>query len=125
MFCIKYIVAKLMYKKKIVLERMVIAKSLFRIARGLMFASKKTIDKGICLEVPTKTNTRFNARVTMLFCFSSMDILFVNSNFKIVDKVTLKPFRFSYLPKKPCKYIIESVENKFEKLKVGDLVEIK
>ena len=102
---------------------MLYATNPFRIARGLMFASKKTIDKGICLVLPGK-EAKLGSSVTMLFCFSSMDILFLNSKFKVVDKTTLKPFVLSYTPNSPAKYVIESSPNKFKNIKIGDSVKI-
>ncbi len=116
--------AKLIHKNKIILNNMVMASGLFEISRGLMFAGKKRIDKGICLIMPTKSDVRHGAAVTMLFCFRSYDILFINSKFEVVDKKTLKPWTPTYTPQKPCKYVIESTKGKFSNINIKDKVKI-
>lgn len=116
---------KLIHKNKTILKNMKYATSTPSIAKGLMFAGKKKIQKGICMKLPTKEDVKYNASVTMFFCFSSLQIIFINSDYKIVDKVTLKPFKANYTPKDKCRYIIESTVGTFDNLKIGDKVEIK
>lgn len=103
---------------------MVWATSTFRISLGLMFASKKRIDKGICLVMPIKKDVKFGASVTMFFCFFPMEILFVNSNFCVVDKVILKPWRLNYTPKSACMYVIESSVGKFKDINIKDIIKL-
>lgn len=116
--------SKLIYKNKIILNEMKYLTSIFDISKGLMFAKKDKIEKGVCLVIQKKRDSRFKSSVTMIFCFYSMNILFVNSKFEIVDCINLKPWRLSYTPKSSAKYIIESSENKFKNMKIGDKVEI-
>lgn len=116
--------AKLIHNKKTILDNMVWATSTFRISRGLMFAGKKKIDKGICLVMPVKSDVKFGASVTMFFCFYSMEILFVNSKFRVVDKKILKPWRANYTPKNPCMYVIESSVGKFSDVNIGDTINL-
>ena len=116
--------AKLIHKNKIILLEMKYATNILDLGRGLMFASKKKIDKGICMVLPRRSEGRVSFAITMLFCFYPYDILFINSRFEVVDKVMLNPWRITYIPKKPCKYVIESSKNKFKNIKVGDVVNI-
>jgi uncharacterized membrane protein (UPF0127 family) len=46
-----------------------------------------------------------------------MDVYWLDQNFKILHKETMKPWRFSKTVK--CKYILESEVGKFDKIK-GD-----
>ena len=78
----------------------------------------------MCLVIPTRKNLKLSSSITMLFCFMPYEILFLNTDYEVVDKVVLKPFRLSYIPKKPCKYVIESVVGTFDKIKIGDSVRI-
>ncbi len=116
--------AKLIHKKKIILKNMKYATRISEISRGLMFASKKRVKSGICLVILSKKDVRFGSSVTMLFCFSSLEIIFVNSKFIVVDKVILKPWRFNYTPKIPSKYIIESSIGTFKNIKIKDTIKI-
>ncbi len=104
---------------------MKIAKNPFILAIGLMFAGKKRINRGLCLKLPVQKDVIFGASVTMLFCFYSMDIIFINSKNKVVEKVCLKPWVLTYTPKNPSIMIIESSKGKFKDLKVGDIIKIK
>lgn len=116
--------AKLYHNKKLILSSMKYATDPFSISAGLMFAGKKKIAKGMCLVLPVDKDVRHGASITMLFCFHKMDILFINTKFEVVEKKTLLPWVPSYTPKRPCKYVIESLPNTFKELKVGDQVEI-
>jgi hypothetical protein len=116
--------AKLIYKNKSILDNMIYATSTFDISKGLMFSTKKKVKRGICLVMPTNKDVKFGASVTMFFCFFDYEILFINSNFEVVDKKILKPFLPNYTPKKPCKYIIESLPGTFKNIKIGDKINI-
>lgn len=116
--------AKFFHNKSLILDNMKWATNAFELSNGLMFSSKKRVDRGICLVMPTKEDVKFGASVTMFFCIYGLDILFINTKNKVVDKVTLKPWVPNYTPKKPCKYVIESTIGKFKDIKIGDSVEI-
>lgn len=118
------LMTKLLHNKKVVLDNIKYASSTFEISFGLMFATKKRIRKGIILRMPTVKDVKFGASVTMLFVFHKLEILFVNKEMEVVDKVILKPFVPSYTPKKPAMYVIESEPGTFKSIKVGDKVEI-
>ena len=115
---------KLIYKEIEILSKIRYVTSILGISYGLMFASKKKIDQGICLVMPTNRKSRLSCSVTMLFCFHPMNILFLNEKYKVVDKVVLKPFQLSYVPKKPAKYIIECHKHKFKYLRIGNVLKI-
>lgn len=117
--------AKLINSKgEVILEEMRVARSGLSLAYGLMFASKKKVERGMCLVFPNK-DVKYGAAITMWFCFMSYEILCINSNFKVVDKVVLRPFKTTYIPKDKCKYVIESLPGTFESIKEGDVVRIK
>lgn len=116
--------AKLYHENKLILSEMKYATSTYEISKGLMFSGKNKIKKGMCLVMPSTKDVKFGASVTMMFCFSSMEIIFVNSDMEVVDKVILKPWRVSYTPKKECRYVIESVSGTFKNISKGDFVNI-
>lgn len=117
--------AKLIHKNKTILKNMIYATSILDISKGLMFASKKKVHNGMCLVFPSNKNRKIQCSITMLFCFSPYEILFIDKDFKIVDKQILPPFKLSYIPKKPCRYVIESTPNRFKNIKIGDTIGIK
>jgi len=116
--------AKLIHKNKTILSDVKVMTNIWRISLGLMFARKKTVDRGACLVMPTKQDVKYGSAVTMFFCFFKYDVLFVNSDFKVVDRKVLKPWTMSYVPKKPSKYIFESTSGKFANIKIGDEIKL-
>ena len=113
---------KLIYKKKTILKNFVVANSIFKIARGLMFASKKKCKQGICFVF--KKNLRVNSSITTFFCFHSLDIIFLDENFLVVDKITLKPFILNYTPKKSCRFVFETLSDGFSCVEIGKKLEV-
>ncbi|MCA9460040.1 MAG: DUF192 domain-containing protein [Nanoarchaeota archaeon] len=116
--------AKLIHNGKIILPYMKYATSTWTISTGLMLAGEKKVKKGICLVMPSLKNVRFGSSVTMLFCLHDLEIIFINSDFKVVDKKILKTWTPSYTPKKPAKYVIEAKVGDLKNIKIGDSVEI-
>lgn len=75
----------------------------FSNALGLMFARKPR---------PTllrnRRETRFGSGIHMFFVFFPLDIIWLDSEYKIVDiRKNVKPFTGPYYPKKPAKYVLE------------------
>ena len=50
-----------------------------------------------------------------------IDIYFLDENKVVIDKATLKPWKF-YKPKKPAKYILET-KKRMLKIEIGDELE--
>ena len=114
--------ARLIHKNKVLLSEMKYVKGVFGLFMGLRFASGDRIKKGICMVTSGIEEKR--TPLDMLFCFYPYEILFVDSDFRVVGKIILKPWTLSYVPKKPCKYVIESLPGTFKNVKIGDKVKI-
>ena len=74
---------------------------------------------------PIREDIQRGAAITMWFCFRRYEILFINSKLTVIDKIILNPWRTAYIPKAPCKYVIESLPNTFEMINIGDKIDIK
>ncbi len=70
---------------------------------GLMF--KKTLERGLILKLP-KSRSRHGSAIHMFFMKVPLDIIFADSNRKVVDVVSIGPWK-TYTPKAPAKYVIE------------------
>ena len=116
---------KLIYKNKIILPDLKYVRNIFGLVGGLMFASKEKVKKGMCLVMLGKSDKKFGVGIHMFFCFYPYDVLFINSDFRVVDKKILTPWSSSYTPKKPVKYIIESWKGTFKDINIGDKIQIK
>ena len=110
---------KLIHKDNIILSDMKIVRSILNLFIGLRLSNHKKINNGMCFIMSHENRYP----VDMWFCFYSYDILFIDSNLKVVDKISLQPWK-SYLPRKRFKYIIESKLNRFKEIKMGDKIKI-
>jgi uncharacterized protein len=75
---------------------------------GLMF--KGSIDKGLVLKIPPGRGRR-GSGIHMFFMRIPLDVLFLDSDKKVVDAVYLKPWQI-YNPIKPARYVIELEKGK-------------
>ena len=85
---------------------------------GLMF--RKDPEKGLILKLPSSRSRRGSA-IHMFFMRFPLDIIFLDYDKKVVDMVSIKPWK-TYTPKSPAKYVIELKEGSINnyKLEIGD-----
>jgi uncharacterized membrane protein (UPF0127 family) len=80
-----------------------IADSFLSRFRGLML--KKNLERGLVLKIPEGRGRRGSA-IHMFFMRIPLDIIFLDSQKKVVDLVNLKPWE-TYTPKSAARYVIE------------------
>ena len=73
---------------------------------GLMF--KGSIERGLVLKIP-RGRGRHGSGIHMFFMRIPLDVLFLDDEKKVVDKVHLKPWQI-YNPKEPSRFVIELQE---------------
>lgn len=92
-------------KKKNIIASHKIADNIFSRAKGLMFSKEKNFDYGLIFDL--ERETKVGASIHMFFVFFPINVLFLDSNKKIIDlKFGLKPWQMTR-PMKKCRYIIE------------------
>jgi uncharacterized protein len=104
--------------KEINLGKLALADSFLSRFMGLMF--RKDPEKGLILKLPSSRSRR-GSSIHMFFMRFPLEIIFLDEDKKIVDMVSIKPWK-TYTPKAPSKYVIELEEgsiNKY-KLEIGD-----
>jgi uncharacterized membrane protein (UPF0127 family) len=80
-----------------------IADTFFSRLRGTMF--KKKLERGLILKLPA-ARSRSGSAIHMFFVRFPLDIIFADTDKKVVDMITIGPWK-TYTPKKPAKYVIE------------------
>ncbi|AEH24221.1 DUF192 domain-containing protein [Pyrococcus yayanosii] len=68
---------------------------------GLMF---RRVTYALILVLPTETRT--NASIHGFFMREPIDVIFLDSERRVVDMTLLKPWHV-YLPKRPARYVVE------------------
>jgi uncharacterized membrane protein (UPF0127 family) len=71
-----------------------------------------------------KIESLVDSSIHMLFMNFDIAVFWVDKNNYVVDKVLAKKWHFFYAPKKPAKTIIETHYINFEKINIGDLLQI-
>ncbi len=89
-------------------------KSVFGKATGLMFSKPHNL---IFIFKDERKRS-----LHMLFVFFSIDVLFLDSKKKVVERATLKPFSL-YTSKKKARYVIELRKGQAKKIKIGAKIE--
>jgi len=80
-----------------------IADSFFSRLRGTMF--KKELERGLILKLPN-SRSRSGSAIHMFFVRFPLDIIFADSDKKVVDVISIDPWK-THTPKKPARYVIE------------------
>ena len=96
--------------KGTVLGECEIADTFFSRLRGTMF--KKKLERGLILKLPN-TRSRSGSAIHMFFVMFPLDIIFADSDKKVVDVVSIDPWK-THTPKKPSMYVIEMEKGTIE-----------
>ena len=105
---------------KLIIKKVKHAKTAWQRTKGLMFEDKKKFDYALVFEFPRES--KIGTSLHMIFVFFPIDVLFLDKDKKVVDKVTLPPFQPNYTPKKAAKYVVEMPEGKAKKVRAGSTI---
>ena len=110
----------LKYNNKMLMKNVRVARESWERMKGLMFEDKKNFNYALAMEMQGEGT--ITSSIHMVFVFFPIDVLFLNKEKKVVDKVTLEPFVPNYTPKKPAKYVVELPKGKAKKVKIGNTI---
>ena len=98
-----------------------IADSFFSRFKGLMMV--KNFARGLILKIPSGRGRRASG-IHMFFMRIPLDVVFADSDMKIVDLVTLDPWT-TYTPVAPARYVIELEKGKLAEsnTEIGDVLD--
>ncbi|MCX8147015.1 MAG: DUF192 domain-containing protein [Candidatus Woesearchaeota archaeon] len=107
-------------KRRIIVNKHKIVKSIFLKVKGLMF-TRKNADFGLIFEFKSEKTRPLH----MFFVFYTIDVIFLDSKKRVAEiKRNLKPFSV-YTPKNRSKYIIELPKGKAKYCNIGDIIKFK
>lgn len=86
--------------------------------RGFTFRRSLAPDEGLVLV--EQSDSRVSTAIHMLFVFFDLGVIWVNDAGEVVDKTLARPWRLSYVPKSPARYVIELHPNLLEQIQVGE-----
>ncbi|KYC44767.1 MAG: hypothetical protein APG12_01098 [Candidatus Methanofastidiosum methylothiophilum] len=103
-------------------DKLTYQRNFFELSRGLMFRKDITGSNEAYIFV---LNRERKAAITMLFVFFSIDVIWLDSKFEVIDsKENVKSFSFHTGHKGKAKYFIEMPLGaiKKHKIKIGDKI---
>jgi uncharacterized membrane protein (UPF0127 family) len=88
--------------------------------RGFTF--RRTWKTGDGLVLVENSDSRVSTAIHMLFVFFDLGVLWVNDAGQVVDKAIARPWRLSYVPQAPARYVIEAHPDIVEQVSIGDAI---
>ena len=86
-----------------------------------MFRSRLAHEQGLLLV--EARDSRLDTSIHMLFVFMDLAVIWINSEYRVVDSVLARSWRPVYAPRQPAKYILEIHPDRLDEFKIGDRVE--
>ena len=86
------------------------------------FTLQRELPAGEGLVLVEGKESRINTSIHMLFVFFELGVIWVNSAGEVVDKALARPWRLSYAPQAPARYVIEGRPEILERVAIGDKV---
>lgn len=86
-------------------------------ARGFMFRRK--LESGEALLFVNPRETIADAAIHMLFVGMPLGVVWLDSNWRVVDMVLAQPWQTHYAPRRPAKYILEGEPGLLEWMVIG------
>ena len=85
-----------------------------------MFTRNLPADGGLIL-VQSK-DSKVNASIHMMFMYLDLAVIWINSEYSVVDKVLAHRWKLIYLPKNEAMYVLETGVSHLSDFNIGDKV---
>jgi uncharacterized membrane protein (UPF0127 family) len=102
----------------VLLDRARLCSSFWSKFRGLMF--RRALPDGEGLIFVYGRESKMNASIHMLFMAFPIATVWLDKDYRVVDKTLAKPWRLAYAPRVPAQYVIEARPGLLERVTVGD-----
>ncbi len=103
---------------EIILSRVKWCDSFLSNLRGLTFRRALAADEGLLLD--QKIENIVASSIHMMFVFFPIAALWLDNEFRVVDKTLAHPFRLYYASRKPARYVLEGPPALLERVEIGD-----
>ena len=90
--------------------------------RGLTFRKRLDPDDGLLL-IQSQHDSRIDTSIHMMFVPFDLNVVWINTDMLVVDKVIAKPWRPAYFSAAPACYILEIHPDRWDDYQIGDKVE--
>lgn len=90
--------------------------------RGLTFRKRLAPDDGLLL-VQGKKDSRIDSSIHMLFVPFDLNVIWINTDLTVVDKVIARPWKPAYFASAPARYVLEIHPDRWDDYEIGNKVE--
>jgi uncharacterized membrane protein (UPF0127 family) len=84
------------------------------------FTGRRQLGPNEGLVLVERADSRLASAIHMLFVFCDLGVLWVNDAGQVVDRVVARPWRLSYRPAAPARYVVEASPAIVADVRVGD-----
>ncbi len=88
--------------------------------RGFQF--RRALPAGGGLVLVEAADSRVTTAIHMFFVFVDLGVIWVNDAGEVVDTVVARPWRPSYVPQAPARYVVETHPGVLQHVRAGDRV---
>jgi len=88
--------------------------------RGLMFTKGLPENHGLLLV--QSSDSRLNSSIHMMFMWMDLAVIWISSEYSVVDLVLARRWKLAYLPKRAAKYVLETDVSHLSDFNIGDIV---
>lgn len=89
--------------------------------RGFTFRRRIGEHEGLVLV--ERRDSRLDTAIHMLFVWTDLAVVWVDSGYRVVDVVLARAWRPAYLPARPARYVVELSPTRLTDFHIGDEVE--
>jgi len=88
--------------------------------RGLMFTDSLPENYGLLLV--QGSDSKLNSSIHMMFMRIDLAIIWINSEFVVVERVLARKWKLGYIPSQPARYVLETSIDRLNDFNIGDKV---
>ena len=85
-----------------------------------MFKKSILDDQGLLLV--QNSDSKVNSSIHMMFMWMDLAVIWINSEFTVVDRVLARRWKLAYFPKSAARYVLETGISHLNDFAVGDKV---
>jgi uncharacterized membrane protein (UPF0127 family) len=89
--------------------------------RGLMFRSSLPPEEGLLLV--EARDSRLDTSIQMLFVYMDLAVIWINSEYAVVDTALARSWCPAYTPRQAAQYVLEIHPARLNEFKIGDQIE--
>jgi uncharacterized membrane protein (UPF0127 family) len=82
----------------------------------------KSLPENHGLLLVQNSDCRLNSSIHMMFMWMDLAVIWINSDYSVIDLVLARRWKMAYLPRKAAKYVLETGVSNLSGFNIGDTV---